>query len=644
MCGISGIVLHSGQRPEQSLLVSMGDALYNRGPDAGGYYSKLNVGLSHRRLKIIDLSDDANQPMLNDTQSIALVYNGEIYNFKELRIELESLGFGFKTQSDTEVVLKSFEAWGSRCFLRFNGIFAMAIVDYRQREPIVWLVRDRFGAKPLFYAQSSGRMAFASTLKPLLQLPWIDRTIESDTILKFLKFSHFPGPLTVFRGVRQLGPGEFLRFKGGENSEPVRYWDVLDLASSVEESRLPYVVGKAPRAVNEWTEELDGILKRAIKRQIISDVPVGCFLSGGIDSSLLTLAYKSVSNSKISTFTIGYKEAEFDERTFAQEVATKLQTDHHDIPVEPSDLFDLIPKIPEFYDMPLGDPTVLPTLHLMKYAKNHVTVGLAGDGGDELFFGYNYEQALYHMAPLLHVPDILRKNIFSLISEATGRIGSSLKLRQLQQVTKLSDILQFDDEADFFQSFVGTIGPLKITRLQRLLNHPIEEGYSFFDSWYQQIKHLPIHERIAQTFLRTFLVDTVLAKTDRAGMAFGLEARVPFLDNEVADFSARLPFNMKYRHGVKKYILRHLLSKSLPENISARPKQGFSVPMRLWLKTKLKFLLDEQLGETRLKQDGIFNVAEIKMLIHEHLNDQANHSHLLWSLICFQMWKEAYRQ
>ena len=639
MCGISGIVLREGEGVELATLKAMAQAMIRRGPDAEGFHIDRNIGLAHRRLKILDLSPQGNQPMFNDERTISVVYNGEISNFQGIREELQRDGIHFRSTSDTEVLVHGFAKWGTSLFRRLNGQYAFALLDTRE-QPAIYLVRDRFGIKPLFYHFENERLAFASELKPLFRLPWISREVDPQTLFHFLEFSHVPTPLSILKSVRQLEPGHFVRLQAGKLVHEC-FWSPEELFSPSE----------PPRKLSEVDAlgELEKVLKECVRRQVISDVPVGCFLSGGIDSSLLTMAClgDSRSGNPIQTFSIGYAEAEFDETPFAREIARAFGSDHHELIVGPKDFFELIPQAPDFFDQPFADPTLLPSLLLSRFARERVTVALSGDGGDELFFGYSQQRALLYLAGLGRIPVSVRGKVFGWGESIAEALTLGPMRESSQRFRKLSEILQFRSETELYQYFVGSIGPARMDRLADLIVQPVNSTVPIHSAMLDGMKNLPLHDRIAQFYLRTFLVDTVLAKTDRAGMAYGLEARVPFLDDEMAEFTARLPFSMKHRLNSSKYLLRQLLKKKLEERgvssaLSTRKKQGFSIPLRDWLRGELKYLLDEYLRPERMKREGIFKADRIRSLVKAHLGGRANHSHLLWSLVSFQMWRERY--
>ena len=632
MCGISGLFTRPGEEVSPDLLGKMAGRMCHRGPDAQGIFRHGSIGLAHRRLKVIDLSDEANQPMFNEDGRVAIVFNGEIYNFRELAEDLRARGHTMKTQSDTEIIIHAYEQWREDSFRRLNGLFAFALADLRDETPVLYLVRDRFGAKPLHFTRRDGKVDFATDIKPLLEVPWVGRDVDRALLFHYLKFSHLPLPHSILRDVHQVRPGTWLRIEPGTAREGT-YWDPIEIARSPVEDG---------RKEEDWLDELESILNRVVRRQMISDVPLGCLLSGGIDSSLLTMACTAAGGQRLKTFSIGYHEAEFDETPHARLVAATLGTDHHELIVTPADFLDLVRLVPTYYDVPFADPTLLSTLLLCRFAREHVTVALSGDGGDELFFGYTYHQALHRLRLLAGVPPWARQGLFRSVDDFLGALPAALLPHRLQQVRKAAEILQFRDEAEMFSYFVGTIGPMRLDRLAELVLEKPDLDTPLFSGMVLELDGLSWDEKITQVFLRSFLPDTVLAKTDRASMAYGLEARVPFLDDELVGFSARLPFSLKYKRGIKKYILRKLLTRKLPPAISQRSKQGFSIPLREWLRGELRYLLDDYLEEGRLRREGYFEPSAVRRLVREHLDRRANHSHLLWSIVSFQLWKEAY--
>lgn len=605
MCGISGFVLANG-RPEQRLIEKMTDRLKTRGPDAGAVWIKENMALGHRRLKVIDLSDDANQPMKNAAGDVILVFNGEIYNFIELREELKVLGHIFRTSSDSEVLLQAYEAWGTSAFIKFNGMFAFAIADFRGITPQLFLVRDRWGIKPLFYSWQQGNLAFASTPGSLLELPWINKTLDREALAHYLRFAHFPQAESVYRDIRQVLPGNYFHL-AKETLQAHRYYHPSEIIDPNNFSN---------------PKDLDAILKRAVTRQMVSDTEVGCFLSGGIDSSLL-VSYASQINPKLKTFSVGYAESAFDETPHAASVAKHFNTHHFSYKLSPQDLQKRAYNLPLFFDQPLGDPTILPTLFLAEYTSREVKVVLSGDGGDELFCGYPHQAALIKLKLFTQAPYFLRQ---MLTPSFLGKVGTLMK---------------FQNEAEWMENFIGILGPLPPQHLQLLMQSKIPyQGVVDKILAEREMKKLPWPKLVEQVYLRTFLPDTVLAKTDRAGMAYGLEGRVPFLDDEVTQFAGSLKLKHKLDGLTSKAILRDLLRSKLPGNLYHRKKQGFSIPLRDWYRGPWRSWLEENLSKERLQKEGIFNGDAVAEIMREHQSGKINHSHLLWCLMSFQLWHE----
>lgn len=623
MCGISGFILAPGERADEALSRAMGEDIAHRGPDAQTGFTRGHFSFAHRRLKIIDVSDASNQPLFNEAGDVAVVYNGEIYNFPELRTELQGLGHQFRTRSDTEVVVHAFEEWGTAAFSRFNGMFAFALWDGRHGRDEFYLVRDKTGIKPLFYAGEGRRIGFASEVKPLLRLPWVKREVNHQALFLFLKFSHVPHPHTLLNGVSQLDPAHFLHVTSAGIAKK-RYWD----------SRVMAAHAPQPGSLAEWEDLFETTLRDTVRRQAVSDVPVGCFLSGGIDSSLLTAAFTRHQGQNVQTFSVGYAEKAFDETSHAKLVANAFGTDHHEIIVRPEDFRDLVPEIPRYFDLPLADPSMLPTMLLSRLARSKVTVALSGDGADELFWGYDYQQILRHVRPLVGLPAPLRKGVFEGLRVPFGAMSDRAR--------KLFEILQFRNEGELFQYFVGTVGPLRMDRLAALVLEDVSLDPPAFAPLVEQARGMSWNDKIAFVFQNTFLVDTVLAKTDRASMAYGLESRVPFLDDEMLALSARMPFAMKYRDGQSKFLLRSVLAKYLPRGITQRPKQGFSVPLQSWLRKELKYLLDDHVYCDQGRLADWLDMARVRHLADDHVAGRRNHSHLLWSVICLSLWKERY--
>lgn len=632
MCGIAGLVDTDQKSVPLSLLNRMSEQMRARGPDASGHWTRDEVGFAHSRLRVIDLNPHSDQPMLNPAKDVCVVFNGEIYNYLELKSQLTSLGRQFRTGSDTEVVLQAYEEWGHQAFLKFNGMFAIAIADFTQPErPLLTLARDRFGIKPLYYAHQPGQFAFASEVRALMQVPWVSHDIDPQTLFWYLKFSHVPNPQSMLKEVSQLEPGHFMIFQGGVlQKSPFWQWDgqIAPLSKS--------------HCSADWLAETSEVLSAAVRRQMVSDVPVGCFLSGGVDSSILISEAVKV-NSQIQTFTVGYAEQAFDETPFARTVADHFKVNFNPVLLTAHDIESYMTGLADRLDHPLGDPTLIPTLLLCQEARKKVTVALSGDGGDEMFFGYRYQEVLWWLYPLTRFPASLRKAVFSRLR----RLLASLKNPEFSQWIKALDVLQFKTEAELFHYFIGTFGPMPLNSLRQLLNADLRDGVKtvpnrfeiHIEGWTEETWS----KKIEAIFIRTFLLDTVLAKSDRSGMAYGLEVRVPFLDNEVLNLSLRMPFAEKFNLFQTKNILRRRLSRDLPRAITQRPKRGFSVPLRDWMRGPLKPMLAHYLSKKSVEAEGIFDSASLKSLLDEHQSGLMNHSHLIWSILMFRIWNERYR-
>lgn len=628
MCGIAGIVFPTSIQEDSLQKVSL--QLRNRGPDASGIYRSKNVAFLHRRLKIIDLSDAANQPFSNLEQNVHLVYNGEVYNFLALKSELETRGHRFRTKSDTEVVLLSYLEWGEKCFEKFNGMFAVGILDERQGQEI-FLARDRFGIKPLFYFQSETGFAFSSQFTGLLPLDFVSKRSNPDSILSYLKFGHIPSPHTYFRDIFQLNPGEILHWTPRKTEK--RYFNQPNASEKSSFDTNDFSFGTFQEAKQVVWENL----KRSVKLQSVADVPVGCFLSGGIDSSLLVAAAKEFGD--VKTFSIGFQEDRFDERSYARVIAQQFETEHHEFEFSSSDILQDFESSFSYMDSPLADPAFIPTLHLSRETKKKVTVAFSGDGGDEFFFGYPHQRLMKSLYSTQEIPSQLRNPIFHGL-ESILSCFSFMRIEKFAQARKLLEALQVNSESEYLENFLGIFGPLKRSQLLQLV-----PGAKIYSRVEELLRLLPTSaskiDKIELAFQTTFLMDTALAKTDRASMAYGLESRVPFLDHSLVELSRKIPIEWKSPHGGK-WILRSLLEDKLVgtknNSLTQRKKQGFQLPIKDWLRKDLKDFLHD------LEQDpGILNRELVSSIISQHQKGIQNHSHLLWSMIVLKQWQKHHR-
>ncbi len=616
MCGIAGIADVTGGAADEALLRAMTSVQAHRGPDGEAVVCRGRVGLGHRRLAIIDLST-GDQPMANEDGSIWIVFNGEIYNFHELRRELEARGARFRTVSDTEVILKAYEADGPACVERLRGMFAFAILDERRRRLL--LARDRPGIKPLVYAWDGRRLLFGSEIKAILQDPGVDRDLDQEAFGDYLTYHYVPAPRTIFRAVRKLPPAStlLLPLDGGE---PVisEYWR-LRFAPD------PHVTE------SEWIERLRTHLADAVQSHMVSDVPIGAFLSGGVDSSTVVALMAQASAAPIRTFSIGFDEADFDELRFARQVATRYGTDHYELVVKPSAL-DVLPKLAWHFDEPFADSSAVPTYYVAKITREHVTVALSGDGGDENFAGYRR----YARAVGLH--------------ERVDR-GAAALLRPLFRAA--ASALPVGAPG---QAYAGLLGAGPIDRYRRLVAYQRRETLRRLLS--DDLAALARSAASADTFARlvarsgapdyvtalqyidihTYLPGDILTKVDLTSMAVSLESRVPLLDHKLMEFVATIPSSLKLRNGTGKYLLKRSMATSLPVEILTRRKMGFGVPLAAWFRGELRDMTRDVLLSSAARQRGLFRIAEVETLLRTHDAGRRDCSARLWALVCFELW------
>ena len=616
MCGIAGIADVTGGAADEPLLRAMTSVQAHRGPDGEAVVCRGPVGLGHRRLAIIDLNT-GDQPMANEDGSIWIVFNGEIYNFHELRRELEARGARFRTVSDTEVILKAYEADGPACVERLRGMFAFAILDERRRR--LFLARDRAGIKPLVYAWDGRRLLFGSEIKAILQDPRVDCELDQEALGEYLTYHYVPAPRTIFRAVRKLPPAStlLLPLDGGE---PVisEYWR-LRFAPDLHVTE------------SEWIERLRTHLADAVRSHMVSDVPIGAFLSGGVDSSTVVALMAQASAAPIRTFSIGFDEADFDELRFARQVATRYGTDHYELVVKPSAL-EVLPKLAWHFDEPFADSSAIPTYYVAKITREHVTVALSGDGGDENFAGYRR----YARAVGLH--------------ERLDR-GASALLRPLFRAA--ASCLPVGAPG---QAYAGLLGAEPIDRYRRLVAYQRRETLRRLLS--DDLAALAGSAASSDTFARlvarsgapdyvtalqyidfhTYLPGDILTKVDLTSMAVSLESRVPLLDHKLMEFVATIPSSLKLKNGTGKYLLKRAMAVSLPVEILTRRKMGFGVPLGAWFRSELRDMTRDVLLSPAARQRGLFRIAEVETLIRTHDAGRRDCSARLWALVCFELW------
>ena len=624
MCGIAGFIDYT-KKSDRLTLMKMTDVLHHRGPDDSGYsfYNKenFNIGLGHRRLSILDLSKYGHQPM--KYKNLEIVYNGEVYNFKKIREELEKYGYRFNSNTDTEVILKSYDKWGIDAVHKFNGMFSMAIYDDDKEE--LTLIRDRAGVKPLYYYYKDGLLMFASEMKSFHQNPYFKKNINVNSLSLFLQFGYILEPNSIFNDAYKLQAGHYLVFNLKSSKIKIfKYWDVLDF----------YEKPKLKISTQDALEETENIFKSAFKYRMVSDVPVGLFLSGGYDSSTVAAILQSNMTKKLKTFTIGFYEDKYNEANFARKVAKYLGTEHTEHYCTQKDALNIIPKLPEIYDEPFGDSSAIPTALVSSLAKRKVKVSLSADGGDEIFGGYNkYSLILKLHKTLNKIP--FKKELFVVLNILNPKIiPFSGKVYNIEsRYEKIKNMLISGDPAEYLKSISEHITFKKAQKLIKEVTIPLETNFS------TKVKGSILDQIMAIDF-KTYLVDDILTKVDRATMSVSLEGREPLLDYRIIEFVAQLPDNLKIRNGEKKWILKQILHKYIPKEIMDRPKKGFSIPIYEWLKGDLKELLLTYLNEERLNNNGIFNSKEVLKYRDRFLNGKRENIQKLWFMLVFEMWYE----
>jgi asparagine synthase (glutamine-hydrolysing) len=625
MCGIAGFSRHQFAHSSTDMLESMGQAIFHRGPDAGGTYIDDNVGLCHRRLSILDLSTAGNQPMYSQDQRYIIVFNGEIYNFLELRADLEAQGVSFTTHTDTEVILELYAKVGVKCLDKLNGMFAFALWD--SQEKTLFLARDRIGKKPLYYVHNDqGQFAFGSEIKALLPLPFVDRTIRDDAVYDFFAYQYVPDPKTIFTSVQKCPPAHYMLYKDGELTI-TSYWDIdFSHVSSASEHTL--------------TEQLRELTAQCTKRRMVADVPLGAFLSGGVDSSGVVAMMAQQSDTPVKTCSIGFDEERFNETEFAQAVADQYHTEHHEFTVH-ANVEDRLEQIVSYFDEPFADPSLVPTYFVSELARQEVTVAIAGDGGDEIFAGYEkYAIDAVENRMRNAVPNVIRKKLLPPLANLFA--GSSLTL--FRKAKSLCDSLATDPGMGFYltnaQIDDRTWQTLAKPEFKKRLNH-YHPSQITLDTYNKG--NGPDHlSRILYTDLKTFLPGGILVKVDRMSMAHSLEVRAPLLDKEVIEFAANLPSALKFKDGEKKHILKETFKPLLPDDILYRKKMGFSVPLDSWFRQEIKSLSERYLFTQVIGLTKYFEASAIKGLWDQHQQGSHQHGAVLWSLLMFEMWYQKY--
>jgi asparagine synthase (glutamine-hydrolysing) len=626
MCGIAGLVYADAMRPvDQDLFRRMTATLAHRGPDADGFLFGDGVALGHRRLSIIDLST-GDQPIYNEDRTRAVVFNGEIYNFRELRSELEARGHRFATASDTEVLVHGWEEWGERCVTRLRGMFALALWDHRARRLL--LARDRIGKKPLYYICDGDRLLFASEIKALLADPSVKRALSFEAFDDYLSFGAVPAPETIYQGIQQLPPAHYLVWENGR-VRTTEYWD------------LPFAAHPS-RSEADYLAEFDALLTEAVGLRMISDVPLGAFLSGGVDSSLVVRAMAAQSDRPVLTTSVGFKEGAFNEAHHARLVANTFRANHHELVVEPK-ATEILPTLVWHLDQPFADSSALPTYYVARAARERVTVALSGDGGDELFGGYAWRYGLNLLECTVRrsLPPWVRRDVVGPLAAVWPKADGLPRVLRwkflLRNVSLSAERAYFHDMSVFTPADKRD---LLSADLRRTLDG--HDAFSHFEPFFRRVEGLDHLRRITYVDAKTYLANDILVKVDRMSMANSLEVRSPLLDHKVIEFAAALPSALKFRRTTSKYLLRRHLEPFLPAAFVHRPKQGFSIPLAHWLRTQLKELGFDLLLSRRTGDRGYFVPATVQELWQAHQDGRRDHSHRLWALMMFELWHRTF--
>lgn len=631
MCGIAGFIdLKNNSSKDQ--LVKVTDVLAHRGPDGSGYeffqHEHCQVGLGHRRLSIIDLSAAASQPMWY--KHFVIIFNGEMYNYAEVRKDLELLGHNFITHSDTEVILHAWEQWGAAMIDRFIGMFTFAIYDTEKHEMNCF--RDRAGVKPFYYYWHDGLFMFASELKSFHQHPGFVKEINQQALHQFLQYGYIQAPLSIFTNTHKLIPGHYLKFSTREKKFTIhKYWDVYDF----------YNKPKLNISETEAKEEAEKLLISACQYRMVADVPVGVFLSGGYDSTAVTALLQANQQEKLKTYTIGFFEEDHNEAVWAKKVASFLQTDHTEHYCTTREAQEIIPDIPFYCDEPFGDSSIIPTTLVSRLARKEVTVALSADAGDETFAGYNkYPLAMDFLKKINQVPGPLRK--------PAGKILNFIPNKVLEQISGNTAVaIKKQRLSDLFQQPVVTAPAIMdvllsqvytSNQLEDLLSKHVTKPESFFDSEKMLNNTLGEIDRMLAVDYKTYMPDDILVKVDRAGMSTSLEGREPLLDHRLIEFAARLPEHYKMNAVNKKILLKNIVHDYLPREMMERPKMGFGVPVFAWLRGDLAYYADEYMNDAAFAKHGLFKMDGVRHIIQHFFKGDRNYNNLFWYLLMFQMW------
>ncbi len=628
MCGISGFVDYK-RNTSRKTLEKMNQIMAHRGPDGEGYgiynTEKADIGLGHRRLSIIDLTAGGSQPQTY--QSLHITFNGEIYNYAEIKTTLEVKGHTFNSHSDTEVVLHAYAEWGSAALQKFTGMFAFVIYDAAQQK--IFACRDRAGVKPFFYYWQNGLFLFASELKALVQHPDFKQQINTDAVAAFMQYGYVPTPHCIYQNTYKLKPGHFLKMDvDAATLHTQQYWNVYD-AYNKPVLNISFTDAKA---------ETEKILSKAFEYRMVSDVPVGVFLSGGYDSACVTALLQKNHAEKIKTFTIGVPDAGLNEAPFAKEIAAHLGTDHTEYYCTQKEALEIIPQLPFFYDEPFADSSAIPTTLVSKIAREKVTVALSADAGDEIFAGYNrYDYTMKYGKRIQQIPNIMRKSAAAIMDAVPANAIPLMQKKYLfhSRYEKIKTFLKNPSEQNILKNITQHMTDDGVSTL---VKKQVKVLASAFDSTELTAENYSILNYMMAIDYQTYLLDDILQKVDRATMSVSLEGREPFLDQNIIEWAAQLPLEYKYNNGVKKFIIKEIVHQYIPKTMMDRPKMGFGIPIANWLEHELKPFVDQYLNDAFIIKQDIFNNDEVQRIKRAFYNGKKERAEKIWFLLMFQMW------
>lgn len=634
MCGIAGWVnldtSKNSNIDREAVLHSMCEAIVHRGPNSEGLWLDDTVALGMRRLSVIDL-ETGDQPVFSEDKSVIVMMNGELYNYREVRADLEKKGHKFVTKSDTEILPHLYQEHGDALVEHLNGMYAFSLWDTHRKKLII--ARDRFGEKPLYYGVFDGKLIYASEPKAILAHPAVKTEIDLNALRHYVSFDYVPAPMSIYKGINKLPAAHILIVENGE-VRTRRYWD---LSWSEPGAIATGSNGASTGTLSDKADELRNLLSDAVRMRLVSDVPLGILLSGGIDSSTVAAFATQHATEKVKTFSIGFEEDSFDESKYSRQVAKHLSTEHYEEKLSAEKAGDLISEIGTWLDEPMSDASLIPTFLLAQFVRKHVTVALGGDGGDELFAGYPMYYAHKVAAKYLAIPSFVRSGLIEPVVNAlpvsTKNMSFDYKAKRFVRASKYDDVTRHHS---WFGSF--SVDQHKSLFTQDVLEQTDADIYRGVRELVDASDAKNVIEQMQYADINYYLAEDILTKVDRAAMAVSLETRAPFLDPRVGQFAASIPVEYKLKGKSGKHILKEAMKDLLPHNILHRPKKGFGIPIAEWLKGRLNPLMHDMLSPERLKAQGLFNPEYVQRLIKEHENGNASHHKELWTLLVFELW------